>query len=114
MTALRIAGLASSRSLPSPDYADLDIWGRRAGYPGARAPGFSQRSHAIGRALDAARPPVEDVGVDHGRAHVPVPQELLDGADILAVLEQVGGEGVAQGVTGGGLGDARTADGVLD
>jgi hypothetical protein len=31
------------------------------------------------------------VGVDHGGLDVLVPEEFLDGADVVAVLEQVGG-----------------------
>jgi hypothetical protein len=46
------------------------------------------------------------VGVDHGGGHVAVAEELLDGADVGAVFQQVGGEGVAEGVAGGALGDA--------
>jgi hypothetical protein len=40
----------------------------------------------------------EDVGVDHGRGHFAVAEELLDGADIVTALQKVGGEGVAEGV----------------
>ena len=40
-------------------------------------------------------------------------EELLDGADVVAGLEQVGGEGVAEGVAGGVLGDAGAPDGLL-
>lgn len=38
--------------------------------------------------------PVEDAGVDHRRAYVVVTEKLLDGADVVAVLQQVGGERV--------------------
>ena len=38
------------------------------------------------------------MGVDHGRAYINVTQQLLHGADVNAGLEQVCGEGVAQGV----------------
>ncbi len=41
-------------------------------------------------------------------------EELLDGADVVAVLEQVGGEGVAEGVTGDALGEAGQGGGLLD
>jgi len=37
---------------------------------------------------------VEDVRVDLGRADVQVTEELLHGADVVVVLEEVGGEGV--------------------
>lgn len=41
---------------------------------------------------------MEDVGVDHGGFDVFVAEEFLDGADVVAALEEVGGEGVAEGV----------------
>jgi hypothetical protein len=34
---------------------------------------------------------LKDVGVDHGRGQIVVPEELLNGADVGAALEQVGG-----------------------
>jgi hypothetical protein len=46
-------------------------------------------------------------------AHVLVPQEFLDGPDVVAVLEQVGREGVAQGVRAHTLGKLRIAGGGL-
>ena len=36
--------------------------------------------------------------VDHRRFDILVPQQILNGSNILTVLEQVGGEGVAEGV----------------
>ena len=41
-------------------------------------------------------------------------QELLDRTDVVPALQEVGGEGVAQGVAGGGLGQGGTAGGVAD
>ena len=55
--------------------------------------------------MDAEGAAVEDVGVDHGGGDVAVAEELLDGADVVAGLEQVGGEGVAQGVAADSLGE---------
>ena len=46
-------------------------------------------------AADAEATPVEDVSVDHRRGDAPVAQELLDGPDVVACLEEMGGEGVA-------------------
>ena len=40
------------------------------------------------------------MGVDHGGFDVFVAEEFLDGSDVVAVLEEVGGEGVAEGVGG--------------
>ena len=66
----------------------------------------------VERAPHAEGAGVEDVGVDHGRRHVPVSEKLLDGADVVAALQKMGGEGMAQGVAADGLGDAGGARGV--
>jgi len=55
-------------------------------------------STPVGRALDRQPRLVQDVGVDHGGRDVGVTEQLLDGTDVVSGLEQVGGEGVAQGV----------------
>ena len=57
---------------------------------------------------------LEDVGVDHGGLDILVAEQVLDGADVVAVLEQVGGEGVAQGVAGDALVDAGQASGAMN
>jgi len=44
---------------------------------------------------------VEDMGVDHGGADIFVAEELLDGTKVVAVLQQVGRERVAQRVAVG-------------
>ena len=67
----------------------------------------------IERALGGEWTAVQDVGVDHGRADVAVAEELLDGADVFAVLEQVGRKRVAQGVAADLLGDPGGLDGEL-
>jgi len=56
------------------------------------------QEHPVGGALDPGRAPVEDVGIDHRGADVLVAEQLLDGADVVALLQQVGGEGVPQPV----------------
>src|SRR5689334_3682539 len=43
--------------------------------------------------------------------HVAVPEELLDGADVVTALQKVGGEGMAEGVAAGTLVDAGRAGG---
>ena len=45
-------------------------------------------------ALDPAAPTVQDVGVDHGGLDAPVPQELLDRPDVVAVQQEVSCEGM--------------------
>ena len=61
---------------------------------------------------------VEDVGVNHRGPDARVAEELLDGADVVAVFQEVGGERMAEGVTCGPLRDAappnRLADRPLD
>jgi len=47
------------------------------------------------------------MGIDLGGLDVAVAEELLDGPDIVAVLEQVGGEGVPEGMAAYSLGDSR-------
>ena len=69
------------------------------------------RRDRVKRAADAAAAAVQDVGVDHRGADVAVAQQLLDGSDVVAALQQVGGEGVAERVTGCRFGDARPANG---
>ena len=41
---------------------------------------------------------IEDMRVDHGRRDLLVPEELLDGPNVIPCYEQVGGEAVAQRV----------------
>ena len=41
--------------------------------------------------------------VDHGRGNVAVAEELLDGADVVAALEEVRGEGMTERVAGAAL-----------
>ena len=42
------------------------------------------------------------MGVDHGGVYISVPHQLLDGADVLATLQQMGSEGVTEGMRSGG------------
>jgi len=55
------------------------------------------------RAHDGHWAAVDEVGVDHRRAHILVAQQRLDGADVRARFEPVGAEAVAQRVAGGAL-----------
>lgn len=48
---------------------------------------------------------VEDVGVEHRGFDVGVAKQFLDGADVIAVLQQVGGKAVAKGMWADGFGD---------
>ena len=70
--------------------------------------------HPVGRASDASGAAVKHVRVDHCCADVPVAEQLLDGANAVPVLREVGGEGVAQRVRRGAFRDANAAHGILD
>ncbi len=54
----------------------------------------------VHEAANSRRPAVEHVGGGHGRGDVGVTEKSLDGSNVVALLEQVGGEGVAEGVAG--------------
>ena len=58
------------------------------------------------------------MGVDHGGGHIGVPEQLLNGADIGAALQQVGGEGMTKGMRADVLRQTGTAhrhlDGLID
>lgn len=57
------------------------------------------------RAADSVCTVAEDVGVDHGRRHAAVAEELRDGAGVVTALQKVGREGMAGGVAAGTLAD---------
>ena len=50
-------------------------------------------------AADGEATSIEDVGVDHGCLDVFVAEEFLDCPDVITGLEQVGGEGMTEGMT---------------
>ena len=52
------------------------------------------------------------MGVGHGRLDVAVTQEILNRPDVVAGIEQVGREGVPQGVGGGGLDEPGPPNGL--
>jgi hypothetical protein len=56
---------------------------------------------------------VEPMGVDHRGPHILVAQQLLDGVDVLAPLQQMGGKGMAEGMAAGGLGDPCSCHSLL-
>ncbi len=61
----------------------------------------------IRRAPYTEAAPIENVGVDHRRSDASVPEELLHRSDVIAVFEQVCGEGVPKSVAGGSLRETR-------
>ncbi len=54
------------------------------------------------------------MGIDHRRAQIPVAEELLDRADVVAVLKKVRREGVPERMASRGFVQARAAHCVLD
>jgi hypothetical protein len=60
--------------------------------------GRSGIQHSAQWAADPGGAAVQDVRVDLRGRHVPVAEELLDGPDVAAILEQVCGERVPQRV----------------
>ena len=75
----------------------------------------------IQRAPDSEAAAVEDVGVDHGGFDIAVAEKVLNCAyvthrvaSLIAVFEQVGGEGMAEGMAADVLGDAGEAGGGFD
>ena len=87
--------VGASRGVESP--CDL----REAGWPGCL---IEWASHGQPASL-------QDVCVDHRRFQVLVSEEILDGADVVAGFEQVGGERMAQRVAGGAFGQAGGSGG---
>ncbi len=53
------------------------------------------------------------MGVDHGRRHIPVTQQLLDGPGVIAVFKQMGCGRVAKGVAACRLWNTRLASLIL-
>ena len=66
-------------------------------------PQISQQVSRAGHAKGAA---IEHVRIDHGGLEIGVAQELLDRANVLAPLQQMGGKRMPQAVAGGWFADA--------
>ena len=73
---------------------------RRVCNRGERIEGTSHAQHS-------ARGLLHDMRVDHGGLHVRVPEQRLDGADVVAILQKVRGEAVPQHMAGDPSVDAR-------
>jgi hypothetical protein len=54
------------------------------------------------------------VRVDHGRAHISIPEQLLDRADAVPIVKQMGRERVAEGMATGRFGNTGPANGFPD
>lgn len=57
---------------------------------------------------------MKNVGVDHRRFHVTVAEQLLDGANVISVGEQVGGKRMSKGVTSDPLRESGATGGSRD
>ena len=75
---------------------------------------FLAYSRFIKRTAHGKSAAIEDVRVDHGGFHILVAEEFLHGADIVAVLKQVGGERVAEDVGRDVLLDTGAASGAFE
>jgi hypothetical protein len=54
------------------------------------------------------------MGITHRRFDIFVAEKFLDGADVVAVLAQMRGEGMAEGVATDALGDVAGANGLVE
>lgn len=99
-----------------PYHADPTRWLRSSGPTGASpwhgdhcSSGARSASHSSTQwAQDTAGVAIEDVSIDLGRGDIPVSEQLLDGANVIAHLEQVSCERTPQRVGTQWLDDART------
>jgi len=68
----------------------------------------------VQRAANGQGASIEDVSINHRRFHILVSEQFLHRADIIAVLQQVGGEAVAESVAGDALVSPRLTGRSLD
>ena len=82
----------------------------------ARQWGYGWRvlAQVIKRATHGEAALFEDVGVNHGCFDILVAEQLLNRADIVAILQEMGGEAMAEGVAGDAFGEACGAGGAFD
>ena len=79
-----------------------------------RGGGGRGRTQLVAGAAYPATTTVEHVRVDHGRANVFVPKQLLHGANVVTVLDEPRGKGVSHGVRPDDLGQAGSLAGLAD
>lgn len=56
---------------------------------------------------------IEHMGINHRSFDIFVTKQFLDGADVVAILQEVSSEGMAEGVTTDPFCDFGTSDGLL-
>ena len=79
-----------------------------------RGGGSLPESPLAQRALHPGKPLAQHMGIDLRGSHIRMPQQRLHGANVAATPEQLGGEGVPEGMTAGGLVHARAPQRLLD
>ena len=62
----------------------------------SRSPAARTWSELVERAPDTSPALVQDVGINHGRTHIAMPEQFLDRSDVVPGLEQMGREAVPQ------------------
>lgn len=63
-------------------------------------PASSCREHPVDGTPDGSGATIEDMRVDHRRGDIAVSEQLLYGADVITVLQEVRGERTPEGVAG--------------
>jgi hypothetical protein len=63
---------------------------------------------------DRASAAIENMGIYHGRAHVAVAEQFLDGPDVVAILQQVSREAVTKGMAACTFGEPACLNGGAD
>ena len=55
-------------------------------------------SETVHGAVDPLPAMVQHVGVDHRRLYIPMPEEFLNGADVISTLQELSSEGMTEGM----------------
>ncbi len=58
----------------------------------------------------ASTTPIKDMGINHHRFDIFMTQKLLDGANVVALFQKVGGKAMPKGMTAPVFGDPRLLD----
>ena len=54
---------------------------------------------SIQRTADALAAAIENMCINHGCTYILMPQKLLDGSDIIPILQQMGSKGMPESMT---------------
>lgn len=76
--------------------------------------GFIVHGSAVEWTADAASAPVQYMGVDHGGFDILVTKQFLDRPNVVAIFQQMRGEGVAEGMTTANFLNLCPRDGCFD